>query len=262
QLSRRVAELARQAGAAELDRALDAPPFARPALGIVMAPDEDGVRLAAVTPGSPAAKAGLRGGDRLVAVQGERLDGDDGGAQLDRARTLIGRLEEGERVALTYARDGREHRVELAAELLPGLAWVRDVERLHLRGAPHVQALHPMVAPRIRIEPGSFAPFAGCGDEGDCDFGWFADALRWRGLRLAAVDDALGRYFGVDRGVLVLKAEGDGLESLEPGDVILSVQGEPVDTPAEAMRRIGRADAGEQLRLEVQRDQRRTELAL
>lgn len=262
QLSRRVAVLAQQASAADLDRALDAPPFARPALGIVMAPDEDGVRLAAVTPGSPAARAGLRGGDRLLAVQGERLAGKDGGAQLERARELIGSLEEGQRVELTYARGDEERSVDVEAAVLPGLAWMHDAEGLHARGLIMRQALHPMVAPRIRIEPGSFAPFAGCGEDGDCDFGWFADALRWRGLRLAEVDASLGRYFGVKRGVLVLKAEGEGLEALQAGDVILAVQGEAVATPEQAMQRIGSAEAGERLELQVQRDRRRSDLAV
>ncbi|MGO4780175.1 PDZ domain-containing protein, partial [Lysobacter sp. 2RAB21] len=42
-----------------------------PQLGVILAPDDkSGVGIIAVTPGSAAAKVGLRSGDRLIAVNG------------------------------------------------------------------------------------------------------------------------------------------------------------------------------------------------
>ena len=61
-----------------------------------------------------------------------------------------------------------------------------------------------------------------------------AEAFRWSGLNLASVDAQLGRYFGTDKGVLVLSA-GPVLEALQPGDVILRVDGKAVATPREVM---------------------------
>jgi membrane-associated protease RseP (regulator of RpoE activity) len=61
-----------------------------------------------------------------------------------------------------------------------------------------------------------------------------AEAFRWRGLNLASVDAQLGRYFGTDKGVLVLSA-GPVLEALQPGDVILRVDDTAVATPREVM---------------------------
>lgn len=61
-----------------------------------------------------------------------------------------------------------------------------------------------------------------------------AEAFRWSGLNLASVDAQLGRYFGTDKGVLVLSA-GPVLGALQPGDVILRVDGKTVATPREVM---------------------------
>ncbi|MBX3712465.1 MAG: PDZ domain-containing protein [Lysobacter sp.] len=61
-----------------------------------------------------------------------------------------------------------------------------------------------------------------------------AEAFRWSGLNLASVDAQLGRYFGTDKGVLVLSA-GPVLGALQPGDVILRVDGKAVTTPREVM---------------------------
>lgn len=61
-----------------------------------------------------------------------------------------------------------------------------------------------------------------------------AEAFRWNGLNLASVDAQLGRYFGTDKGVLVLST-GPALENLQPGDVIQRVDGQAVDTPRAVM---------------------------
>lgn len=61
-----------------------------------------------------------------------------------------------------------------------------------------------------------------------------SEAFRWSGLNLASVDATLGRYFGTDKGVLVLSA-GPVLGTLQPGDVILRVDGRAVTTPRELM---------------------------
>lgn len=61
-----------------------------------------------------------------------------------------------------------------------------------------------------------------------------SEAFRWSGLNLASVDAQLGRYFGTDKGVLVLSA-GPVLDALQSGDVILRVDGKAVATPREVM---------------------------
>ena len=255
-LSERIAMLARRSAAGEIERAFARPAFSRAGLGIVMSPAEDGVRLAGVTPGSPAAQAGLRSGDAIVSIDGKALRGS-GQEALARATELIGTLEEGERVRLGYRRGDQSREVELAAAPLPGLAWVRDVAVASAASA----AARASVAPAFRFEIGDVSPFAACSG-GDCEFEWLSQALRWRGLRLAEVDPQLGRYFGVDRGVLVLKADGEGMEALQPGDVLLRVGGTAVDAPSRAMRELGRVRGGGEVEVLVQRDRKARELTL
>jgi membrane-associated protease RseP (regulator of RpoE activity) len=60
------------------------------------------------------------------------------------------------------------------------------------------------------------------------------EAFRWSGLNLATVDKDLGRYFGTDRGVLVLSTSTE-LAGLKAGDVIQSIDGKAVNSPREAM---------------------------
>lgn len=61
-----------------------------------------------------------------------------------------------------------------------------------------------------------------------------ADAFRWNGLNLASLDAQLGRYFGTDKGVLVLST-GAVLGQLQAGDVMQRVDGKAVDSPRAVM---------------------------
>jgi len=79
--------------------------------------DAAGIPVLAVTPGGNAARLGLRAGDRIIAVDGERVHGSDG------ATVLQHRLAEGEpQLQLRVLRDGAEHdlRGPVQAHALPG----------------------------------------------------------------------------------------------------------------------------------------------
>jgi hypothetical protein len=83
------------------------------------------------------------------------------------------------------------------------------------------------------------------------------DAFRWNGLNLASLDSNLGKYFGTDKGVLVLSA-GSQLPGLQAGDVIRSIDGKPVSTPREAMDALRSHQAGDKASLALLRDHRDT----
>jgi S1-C subfamily serine protease len=83
----------------------------RAALGTVpdFAFEGEGVRLTGVMPESPAAGAGLREGDILVAVNGQGIVDLRGYAE------VLRKLAPGDAVAIEYQRDGASYQVEAQA---------------------------------------------------------------------------------------------------------------------------------------------------
>jgi hypothetical protein len=112
----------------------------------------------------------------------------------------------------------------------------------------------PSIAPDIRREIIRLGPGGDCKGE-HCKIPVLAEALRWNGLNLASVDPALGRYFGTDRGVLVLST-GPELASLQPGDVVRSVAGKPVASPREVMDALRGRETGSKVAVEYLRDRK------
>jgi membrane-associated protease RseP (regulator of RpoE activity) len=82
-----------------------------------------------------------------------------------------------------------------------------------------------------------------------------AEAFRWNGLNLASVDPQLGRYFGTDKGVLVLST-GPALGELQAGDVIQRVDGKAVDTPRAVMNALREKPADSTVSVDYLRDRR------
>jgi membrane-associated protease RseP (regulator of RpoE activity) len=219
----------------------------RPVIGVLMTPDEEaGVRISGVTPDSPAAKAGIRSGDRLVSIGGTRILGSDGALRVENARKLLADGQAGEPVRLGYERAGRKATVDVTPKVDERVVvWQggesgaagegpRVVRRVIRRDGEDTEelALPRGVAPTIHREVIRIATGDDCRGE-PCDAPQLLSALRWNGLNLASVDAELGRYFGTSRGVLVLST-GD-LEGLRAGDVIQSVDGKPVATPRDVM---------------------------
>lgn len=250
--ARRVAELQRQLmeeGQFEgYFRALQ-----RPGVGVVLAENEgkEGVRLAAVTPGGPADKAGLRGGDVLVSVDGRKVEGS-GEAAVASARRLLSGLEKGQKLRLGYRRDGKAGTAEVTVDDIGRLALLRgDEARAHADAL--VRAM-PVIAPTVDMEIARLAAAPCASEDEDCRMPQLLEAFRWNGLNLATVDDKLGRYFGADRGVLVLSS--GELPELEPGDVIRKIDDEPVESPRQAMRALRQGKSGDRVTVEVLRDRK------
>ena len=244
----------------------------KPVIGVVLGSDpEGGVRIAAVTPGGAAAEAGLKSGDRIVAVDGKRLAGSDPEARLEAAREAIGKHDEGSKVSLRYLRDGREATVSLAprpgervlffdVNKAGGIDVIRlraqtEAARTHAELARAAAARHAAIAPEIRREIIRLSPGSECAAGTPCAFPVISEALRWNGLNLASLDADLGKYFGTDKGVLVL-GTGPGLGGLRAGDVIRSVDGKPVSTPREVMDALRGRDSGDKVDVGYLRERR------
>lgn len=267
----RVAELSREHGRHVVE--FRSASRRRPMVGVVLGSNADkGVAIQAVTPDGPAARAGLRSGDVITRIEDTALDAPAAEARIAAAQRALAGLEAGQQVRVTYEREGRRAQAVLTADLLSPVALMADIGALQGLGAlgrlgdleglgagldidierirsdvaeglvdveKRLRVIGPIIADSVRF-----------------------DAWRWQGLRLAALDPDLGRYFGTDEGVLVLKAEGQGLAGLQGGDVIERVNGEPVRTPRDAMARLSDAEPGEKVSLSLLRDRRRNELSL
>jgi hypothetical protein len=259
-LSRRISELSMRIAREDIEASLARPAFDRPVIGVILAEDPgSGVRIAGVTPKGPAERAGLRNGDRILAVDGRSVGAGSATERLDMLRELIGTPEEGQVLRIRYERDGKRADADLAAERLPGLAWFRDgaidAERLRAQ-------LEPLVALSALAPIESIAPLPPCLPGEPCVEAQIADALRWRALRLAEVDARLGRYFGTERGVLVLGAEAGPLQGLEPGDVVLEIAGRPTDDAADLIRALRDAGSDSEVDVVLMRDRKRHQLRL
>ncbi|MDR0183010.1 PDZ domain-containing protein [Lysobacter arvi] len=227
--AQRYAELTRQN--ANFDRAQFEREFERrfarqPVLGVVLSPDpKSGVRIAAVTPDSAAANAGLRAGDVLTAIDGNRLDQGTPEERLAKARAQLRSLDTDKTVAIGYTRDGRAATARATPKLGDRLLVARDAD-----GNPLARPM-PIVAPQVRNE----LIRLDCDErDRDCRLPLLSEAFRWNGLNLATVDAQLGRYFGAERGVLVLST-GPELSGLQAGDVIQRIDNKAVNSPREAM---------------------------
>jgi C-terminal processing protease CtpA/Prc len=87
QAAQRYAELSRKYGDADAPIRIEKRVLRKPVIGVVLAADDrSGVRIAAVTPGSAAADAGLKTGDRITSVDGKRVDAGAGDARVASAR--------------------------------------------------------------------------------------------------------------------------------------------------------------------------------
>lgn len=249
----------------------------RPRLGVLLAPDKiDGVRISGVTPESAAAQAGLKTGDRITHIDGAPITGKNAQARVQQARAALRDLSADTPVELGYLRDGKPGTAKVTPRAGHSFAFVfntadgeHDKESLIrvLRTSDDNIVIN---GERIEIPKVDLSGLDGLSEEiskeVERSFAWvrkdgkhgfamgtLSDAFRWNGLNLAAVDAGLGRYFGADRGVLVVSA-GEDLAGLEAGDVILSIEGEAVNSPREAMAELRAKPEGSEVAVQFLRD--------
>jgi hypothetical protein len=193
-----------------------------------------GARVREVSPGGPAEQAGVRAGDLIVAVNGTDVRGREPVAR------VVQRLRDvrpGDKVVLKVVRDGTTR--DLVATARPD-----GDEFFVAREFPDMPAVPAMPAmPRVKAFAGWDGPMIIAGPMAD--------------MELARLTPGLGRYFGTDTGVLVVRAPSKGALGLQDGDVILSIDGrKPIDS-SHVIRIFSSYDPGEKLTLDVLRLHRR-----
>lgn len=288
--ARRLADLHRRYGGADVPIRIEKRVLRKPVIGVLLAPDEAaGVRIAGVTPDGAAAAGGLKSGDRIVSIDGAAIKAGSGAARVDEVRERLAALDAKTSVKIGYERDGKTQVVTLTPRVSDRLMVLPrgaiadgnvrvftgddgDIDVLadrmgggeagsragraevHARaaaaGAERHAAWAAAIAPDVRTEIIRLG--RDCKGE-DCKLPVLAEAFRWNGLNLAAVDAQLGRYFGTHEGVLVLST-GKDLEGLQAGDVIRKIGGKPVGNPREAMEALRAQPAEGKVAVEYLRD--------
>jgi S1-C subfamily serine protease len=257
--AREVAELSSESAGPIVERVfIHAGGPRRAIIGVQVDPtsDRSGARVAQVSPGGPAAEAGLRRGDVIVALGGAEFAAMD-----DPARLLVERMRTAapdEKLPARVLRDGKPLDLYIVARRSP---------------MPQFDAAAPPPAPRAPRAPGMpgvpAAPEAP-GRPGmhvfrggpDTAFDPFMlpfpdpEGGALEGLELANLSPQLGRYFGAERGVLVLRVPPKGPWKLQDGDVIQSIDGRVPTSGSHATRILRSYQAGEKVRIRVLRDRK------
>jgi S1-C subfamily serine protease len=210
--------------------------------------DKVGARIEAVTPGSPAAKAGLKAEDIITKFAGTALGGvraEENGESgpgmklLELARAL----DPGDTVQVEYRRGSETKRATIVAEDLGG--------DMSFRRGPQAWGEMPNIR-EFGVGPGNVEML---GPDGP-NFSFFLGAP-WAGLNLVTLDADLGEYFGTREGVLVVKAPADSVLPLKSGDVILAIDGRKPTSPEHAIRILRSYEEGEAVKLDIMRQKRR-----
>lgn len=225
--------------------------FQRGRLGILVdltpdpARDSIGARVAGVTPGGAAEKAGVRTGDIVVRLNGTPLVGSSSRSRGDRGEPgvsrpgtrlieLASRLDPGDSVHLDLRRDGRPVSVMLVAQE----SGVDEIVR------------------RFRFDvPGHGETFGFAFPRGEMNFTATGGPLA--SMELVKVNPGLADYFGTSEGLLVVSVGSDSTLGLRNGDVILSIGGRKPMSPAHALRVLGTYEPSETVTFEVMRMKRR-----
>ncbi len=201
----------------------------RAMLGILVGPEtKGGVAVAGVTPGSGAAEAGLKAGDKIVVI------GDvDLGDERRPGRALS-----------AYMR-----------KVSPGDAVPLDLER----GDDGLSVVVVTQAEGAHVKEffGQDFDF-----DFDFDFGHVAPHVQvkqvMRSHQLLAVDGDLARYFDVDEGVVVVEPPENS--AIKAGDVLLSIDDVEVDGLDDAMERLSALE--EETTVQVKRRGSKREIAV
>ena len=195
----------------------------------------DGVTVFGVSPGGPADAAGLRAGDLITRIGDETLGADDSEGARGRLVGFMADVSPGDRVRLAYRRNGAENTATVIAASVdramfpPGFPFSESLgqlgEDLDTR----------LVQPLVRYWRYG---------------GWL------KGLELVSLTPDLGSYFGVDEGILVIRAPAAPDLGLRDGDVIVKIGARVPRDPGHALRILRSYEPGEPLEVTIRRRQR------
>ena len=189
-----------------------------------------GVGITQVVKDSPAEKAVLRKDDVILRLDGENV------TSVRKLNRLVSEIAPDHNVRITISRNGAEQELTATMGKRKNTAFARDL----LQWSQEPRAWKREI------------PF-GSGDtilNNNNDLTFMLSNSRRIGVSTVSLTKQLADYFGIadGRGVLVTNVSEDGPAAkagIKAGDVITAVDGEPIDSPGDISRVIGRKKEGD-----------------
>jgi predicted metalloprotease with PDZ domain len=230
--AREVAALSTQLGMSAGEHVRFGRDWSRGVIGLQLDPasGKEGARVAEVSPGGPAAEAGVRAGDVIVALNGAPIAGEN------TARQVVERMREtapDTKVKLRLTREGKPLEVAVTTRASNTFAF----------STPFGDGTVHLPPPGLIESLPDFRTFRGLGDE-------------MGGMELATLSPTLGQYFGTEKGVLVVRAPEGQAFHLRDGDVILAIDGREPKNGSHATRILRSYQPGEKVALKVMRQKK------
>lgn len=206
--------------------------------------DSIGVVLNSVVEDGPAYEAGLREGDIITVANSELLarSGRGGTSPANKLIRIKDDLDEGDTLNVEYRRGATTHTADIEVRYLDSFSITRrSFGRAVDFALPEITVLGGSGDTRRGFNVGTI--FAGD-----------MSLLGMLDVELIELDAELGWYFGVDEGLLVVRAPDDDAElDLRSGDVIVSVDGRRPTNQSQLMRILRSYEEGETMEFSLMR---------
>ena len=244
--ARDVAQLSAQLGQSAMTRVQSLRTRAVLGLQLQAEPSKgQGATIIGVSPGGPAADAGLATGDVIVALNGAAISGPNASREVVQHMATV---KPDTKVTVKVMRDGKpkEFQVTPRAGFVDFFAGING---------PDFDGPGPAREPRgPNLRPQNPMNFELRRDDGGV-------GAIFEGMELADLSPALGQYFGTAQGVLVIRVPHDGeFLKLQDGDVILSIDGRVPENGSHATRILRSYQPGEKIHLKIMRQKKSLEL--
>jgi len=239
------------------------------------ASDSIGAYVEAVTPGGPAARAGLESGDVITKLDGTSLvsprapgskqqltyNGGDGSLPGLRLIELAARLSPNDTITIDYRRGKASKTATLVTQEDPDNVFMSTPDgareftfRLDNDGPDGLEGpFMPGTGMRMPMDPGMKMRMPM--DGGDMPFRVFVSS-DLEELELVPLNPDLAPYFGATDGVLVINVPQGSTLGLKGGDVVLAIDGRKPANTAQMHRILRSYDPGNAVKFEILRSKK------
>jgi S1-C subfamily serine protease len=236
------------------------------------ASDSIGAYIEGVTPGGPAAKAGLEAGDIITRLDGTSLVTSNTQGNADRSLPgmrlieLAARLTPNDTIAIDYRRGKSSKTATLVTQEDPDRVFVMTPDgnreftfNFNGEGPDGFEgALMPGMGMRVPMEPGMKMRLPM--DGGESPLRVFVSS-ELEQLELVPLNPDLSPYFGATDGVLVINVPQGSTLGLKGGDVVLMIDGRKPANTAQMHRILRSYDPGNAVKFEILRNKKTTTVA-